>query len=63
MKIVVVGGSGQIWTRLCSGLYGMGHDVVDASPVDGVDAISGAGLAAALEDAPGGSLETMWGHV
>ena len=51
MKIVVVGGSGQIGTRLCSRLWGMGHEVIDASPVDGVDAVSGAGLAAALEDA------------
>lgn len=51
MKIVVVGGSGVIGSRLCSRLCGMGHEVFDASPVEGVDVLTGAGLAAMLEGA------------
>jgi uncharacterized protein YbjT (DUF2867 family) len=51
MKIVVVGGSGLIGSRLCSRLCGMGHEVFDASPVEGVDAVTGEGLAAMLEGA------------
>lgn len=51
MKIVVVGGSGVIGSRLCSRLCGMGHEVFDASPVEGVDVLTGRGLAAMLEGA------------
>ena len=51
MKIVVVGGSGVIGTRLCSSLCALGHEVFDASPVEGVDAVTGKGLDAMLQGA------------
>ena len=51
MKIVVVGGSGLIGSRLVTMLTGDGHDVVAASPRSGVDAVTGEGLAEALRGA------------
>jgi uncharacterized protein YbjT (DUF2867 family) len=51
MKIVVVGGSGLIGRRLVSNLRELGHDAVSASPKSGVNAVTGEGLAAALEGA------------
>lgn len=51
MKVVVIGGSGLIGTKLSSMLCAAGHDVFDASPVSGVDVITGAGLAEALDGA------------
>jgi len=51
MKIVVVGGSGLIGSRLVTTLNRQGHDVMAASPRSGVDAVTGAGLADALKDA------------
>lgn len=51
MTIVVVGGAGVIGSRLCSRLCGMGHEVFDASSIEGVDVLTGAGMAAMLEGA------------
>ena len=51
MKIVVIGGSGLIGTKLVSKLRELGHDVVAASPSSGVNTITGEGLAEALAGA------------
>jgi uncharacterized protein YbjT (DUF2867 family)/nitrite reductase/ring-hydroxylating ferredoxin subunit len=51
MKIVVVGGSGLIGSKLVAMLSRDGHDVVPASRRSGVDVISGGGLAEALKGA------------
>jgi uncharacterized protein YbjT (DUF2867 family) len=51
MKIVVIGGSGLIGSKLVEKLRDAGHDVLAASPRSGVDTITGAGLAAALAGA------------
>ena len=48
MKIVVIGGSGLIGTKLVNNLREHGHEAVAASPASGVDALTGAGLAEAL---------------
>ncbi len=51
MKIVVLGGTGLIGSRLVALLRERGHDVVAASPSTGVNAVSGAGLPDALTGA------------
>src|SRR5205814_6815848 len=51
MKIVVIGGSGLIGTKLVRKLRERGHDVVAASPSTGVNTITREGLAAALAGA------------
>ncbi|MBW7454095.1 NAD-dependent epimerase/dehydratase family protein, partial [Paenibacillus sepulcri] len=51
MKIVVIGGSGLIGTKLVNNLHGLGHEVVAASPSLGVNTITGEGLAEALSGA------------
>jgi uncharacterized protein YbjT (DUF2867 family) len=51
MKIVVIGGSGLIGTKLVSKLRALGHQVVAASPSSGVNTITGEGLAEALAGA------------
>jgi uncharacterized protein YbjT (DUF2867 family)/nitrite reductase/ring-hydroxylating ferredoxin subunit len=51
MKIVVVGGSGLIGSKLVSMLTRDGHEVVAASRRSGVDAVTGQGLAEALSGA------------
>jgi uncharacterized protein YbjT (DUF2867 family) len=51
MKIVVIGGSGLIGTKLVNTLQQYGHEVVAASPSSGVNTITGEGLAKALTDA------------
>ena len=48
MKIVVIGGSGLIGSKLVARLRQRGHEVVAASPASGVDTITGQGLAEAL---------------
>jgi uncharacterized protein YbjT (DUF2867 family) len=48
MKIVVIGGSGLIGTKLVRILRGDGHDVLPASPSTGVNTFTGEGLAEAL---------------
>jgi uncharacterized protein YbjT (DUF2867 family)/nitrite reductase/ring-hydroxylating ferredoxin subunit len=50
MKIVVVGASGLIGSKLVTTLTSEGHDVVAASRRSGVDAVTGEGLADALRD-------------
>jgi uncharacterized protein YbjT (DUF2867 family) len=51
MKIVVIGGSGLIGTKLVNKLRPLGHEVVAASPSSGVNTITGEGLAEALAGA------------
>jgi uncharacterized protein YbjT (DUF2867 family) len=51
MKIVIIGGSGLIGTKVASILRQRGHEVVAASPASGVNTITGEGLAGALTGA------------
>jgi uncharacterized protein YbjT (DUF2867 family) len=51
MKIVVIGGSGLIGSKLIKRFQDRGHEAVAASPDTGVDTLTGAGLAEALNDA------------
>jgi uncharacterized protein YbjT (DUF2867 family) len=51
MKIVVIGGTGLIGTKLASKLRDKGHDVVQAAPSTGVNTITGEGLEGALSGA------------
>jgi uncharacterized protein YbjT (DUF2867 family) len=51
MKIVVIGGSGLIGSKLVHNLRMLGHEVFAASPATGVNTITGEGLAQALENA------------
>jgi uncharacterized protein YbjT (DUF2867 family) len=51
MKIVVIGGSGLIGTKVVSRLRQKGHEVVAASPNSGINTITGEGLAQALAGA------------
>ena len=44
MKIVVVGGTGRIGSRVVRRLAAQGHEPVPASSVTGVDTLTGAGL-------------------
>ena len=48
MKIVVIGGTGLIGSRVVSNLVEHGHEAVAASPNSGVNTITGEGLAAVL---------------
>jgi uncharacterized protein YbjT (DUF2867 family) len=51
MKIVVIGGSGLIGSKVVERLRRQGHDVLAASPASGVNTITGEGLAEALAGA------------
>jgi len=51
MKIVVIGGSGLVGSKLVTKLRDRGHETVAASPASGVSTLTGQGLAAALEGA------------
>ena len=51
MKIVVIGGTGLIGTKLVKNLSERGHDVLPASPNTGVNTITCEGLAKALDGA------------
>jgi uncharacterized protein YbjT (DUF2867 family) len=51
MKIVVIGGSGLIGSKLVEKLRDAGHDPLPASPDSGVNTLTGEGLADALEGA------------
>lgn len=50
MKIVVIGGSGLIGSKLVEKLGRAGHDPLAASPESGVDTLTGEGLAKALHE-------------
>jgi uncharacterized protein YbjT (DUF2867 family) len=51
MKIVVIGGTGLIGTKLVNNLRERGHEVLAASPKSGVNSFTGEGLAQALTGA------------
>src|SRR6266436_3364638 len=51
MKIVVIGGSGLIGSRLVTKLREHGHEAVAASPNSGVNTLTGEGLAEVLKGA------------
>ncbi len=48
MKILVIGGTGLIGTKVVSLLAARGHDAIAASPNTGVNAVTGEGLAQAV---------------
>ena len=48
MKIVVIGGSGLIGSKLVNKLREHGHEAVSASPNSGVNTLTGEGLAEVL---------------
>src|SRR3954468_20473825 len=50
MKIVVIGGSGLIGTKVVAQLRQLGHQVIAASPATGINTITGEGLAEAMRD-------------
>jgi uncharacterized protein YbjT (DUF2867 family) len=49
MKIVVIGGSGLIGTKVVAQLRQRGHQVIAASPATGINTITGEGLAEAMK--------------
>lgn len=51
MKVVVIGGTGLIGSKLVEKLSGDGHQAVAASPRTGVNALTGEGLSDALRGA------------
>lgn len=48
MKIVVIGGTGLIGSKVVSILHNGGHEVVAASPRNGINAVTGEGLKEAM---------------
>src|SRR5687768_167279 len=51
MKVVVIGGTGLIGSKLVRTLTEHGHEAVAASPDTGVNTLTGEGLAEAMESA------------
>src|SRR5262245_58466842 len=51
MKLVIIGGTGLIGSKLVKKLTAQGHEAVAASPDTGVDTITGKGLANVLRGA------------
>lgn len=51
MKIVVIGGTGRIGSKLVARVAEQGHEAVPAAPSLGIDTITGEGLAGALDGA------------
>jgi uncharacterized protein YbjT (DUF2867 family) len=51
MKVVVIGGTGLIGSKLVAELSGHGHEAVPAAPNTGVNTLTGEGLAEALDGA------------
>lgn len=51
MKIVVIGGTGPVGSKLVTELRVYGHETIAASPDTGVDTLTGDGLADALAGA------------
>src|SRR5437762_3176996 len=48
MKIIVIGGTGLIGTKVVKNLREKGHEAVAASPSEGINSVTGEGLAEAL---------------
>jgi uncharacterized protein YbjT (DUF2867 family) len=51
MRLIIIGGSGLIGSRLLKRLRAAGHEAISASPRSGVNAVTGEGLASALAGA------------
>src|SRR5215467_8375000 len=51
MKIVVIGGTGLIGSKLVANLRSQAHEVVSVAPSSGVNTLTGEGLAAAVQGA------------
>jgi uncharacterized protein YbjT (DUF2867 family) len=51
MKIVVIGGTGRIGSKVVNKLREHGHEAIPASPQSGVNTVTGEGLAEALKGA------------
>src|SRR5438477_137944 len=51
MKIIVIGGTGLIGTKVVKNLREKGHEAVAASPSKGINSVTGEGLAEALDGA------------
>lgn len=51
MKVVIIGGTGLVGSKVAHKLKAKGHEAIAAAPSTGVDTISGKGLAEALEGA------------
>jgi uncharacterized protein YbjT (DUF2867 family) len=51
MKILVIGGTGRIGSKVVQRLRDQGHEVIAASPQTGVDILTGDGLEAAMQGA------------
>jgi uncharacterized protein YbjT (DUF2867 family) len=51
MKIVVIGGTGLIGSKVVSILQEYGHEAIAASPRKGINSLTGEGLAEALDGA------------
>lgn len=51
LKIVVIGGTGLIGSKVVQSLRALGHEAVPASPSRGINAVTGEGLATALAGA------------
>jgi len=51
MKVVIIGGTGLIGSRVVTMLRDQGHEAVAASPASGVNTLTGEGLAAAFAGA------------
>lgn len=51
MKIVVIGGTGRIGSKVVEKLKAQGHEALAAAPNTGVDTLTGEGLAGALKNA------------
>ena len=49
MKVVVIGGTGLIGSRLVTKLNALGHEAIAASPNSGVNTLTGEGLAEVLQ--------------
>jgi uncharacterized protein YbjT (DUF2867 family) len=50
MKIVVIGGTGLIGSKVVTHLRGAGHQVIVGSPSTGINTLTGEGLAEAMEN-------------
>jgi uncharacterized protein YbjT (DUF2867 family) len=51
MKIVIIGGTGRIGSKVVAALRQGGHEVVAASPQGGINSVTGEGLEQAMTDA------------